>query len=95
MIRAIREAGISAPIVVISGFSEIDRLRAAFDIGASDYLIKPVRLRELELRIMNWYKNFALSARETRESKHWYGKLAYDLDRNEFQYGGAAIPLSR
>lgn len=36
-----------------------------------------------------------LSGKEARESKHWYGKLAYDFDRNEFQYESSAIPLSR
>lgn len=63
IIRTIREKGILSPIVVISGYSEIERLRKAFDCGASDYIIKPVRLRELELRILNWYKNFAFPGR--------------------------------
>ncbi len=54
-----------------------------------------MRLRELELRILNWYKNYALSEREKRDSKHWYRGLAYDPERNEFQYREAAIPLSR
>lgn len=95
VIRTIREKGIRAPVVVISGYSEIDRLRTAFEYGASDYIIKPVRLRELELRVLNWYKNYALSGRESRENRHWYGELAYDLEKNEFLFREKIIPLTK
>ena len=58
IIRLIREKRVKIPIVVISGFSDMDRLRLAFEYGASDYIIKPIRLKELELRIINWFKNY-------------------------------------
>lgn len=61
VIRTIRAQKLTIPIVVISGMSDIDRLREAFDHGASDYLVKPLRLKELELRVSNWFKNYQLS----------------------------------
>lgn len=39
------------PIVMLTAKDDIDTKISAFDIGADDYLIKPVALRELEARI--------------------------------------------
>lgn len=52
----IRERDTRIPIIVLSGKGDIDVLRRAFALGASDYIIKPIRPKELELRIMNWLK---------------------------------------
>ncbi len=52
----IRERDPRIPIIVLSGQGDIDILRRAFSLGASDYIIKPIRPKELELRIMNWLK---------------------------------------
>jgi two-component system phosphate regulon response regulator PhoB len=95
IIRSIREKKLAVPIVVISGFSEIERLREAFDYGANDYIIKPVRLRDLELRVLNWYKNYALASVSSAGCRHCYGGLEYDLDRNEFFLNGRTIPLTK
>ncbi len=61
IIRAIREKKVTAPIVVVSSFADVDKLRLAFEYGASDYIIKPIRLRELEVRVLNWFRNYNLS----------------------------------
>lgn len=61
VIRAIREKDVRVPIIVMSGYGEIERLELAFEYGASDYLIKPIRLKELEVRIFNWLRNHYLS----------------------------------
>ena len=47
VISSIREMGHSIPIIVISGKDEIECLQRSFDLGANDYLIKPIRLKEL------------------------------------------------
>jgi len=39
------------PIVFFSSISEVDKKVAAFELGASDYIIKPVHPEELKLRI--------------------------------------------
>ena len=41
----------SMPIVVVSAFSDEEHIEQAFDAGASDYVTKPVRPRELLARI--------------------------------------------
>lgn len=39
------------PIVILTAKSEIDTKISAFDIGADDYVIKPVSLREINARV--------------------------------------------
>jgi len=95
IIRLIREKRVKIPIVVISGFSDMDRLRLAFEYGASDYIIKPIRLKELELRIINWFKNYYLSNIVSTGSFHFYKNLKYDLHRNEFYLNETLIPLTK
>ena len=96
IIRTIREKQANIPIVVISGFNDIDRLRLAFEYGASDYIIKPIRLRELEVRVLNWFKNYYLSnITWVGGSVHFYKNLKYDLDKNEFYLNETVIPLTK
>lgn len=95
IIREIRQKQVMIPIVVISGFSDLDRLRLAFDYGASDYIIKPIRLRELEIRVLNWFKNYTLSNIRSVGAVHFYRHLKYDLDKNEFYLNETIIPLTR
>lgn len=87
MIKAVRNAGFSMPIIVVSGFGEVDSLREAFDLGANDYMIKPIRLKELEVRAMNWFRNYYLSNIAFRGNVYDYGGLSYDVLKNEFSYG--------
>lgn len=81
--------------MAFSGLSDVERLRRAFELGADDYLIKPVRMRELEVRLEKWYRNSAL--RTVRDSGGAYriGCLEYDRDANEFRTGGKTITLSK
>ncbi|MDD5377260.1 MAG: response regulator transcription factor [Candidatus Gracilibacteria bacterium] len=95
IIRIIREKQVSIPIVVISGFSDIDRLRLAFEYGASDYIIKPIRLKELELRVLNWFKSYYLSNITSMGTARFYKNLKYDLDKNEFYLDEELVPLTR
>ena len=56
IIQIIRERNSEMPVIVISSHAEINVLRGAFDLGASDYIINAMRLKELELRVMNWFR---------------------------------------
>lgn len=79
----------------MSGFNDLDRLREAFECGASDYIIKPIRLRELEIRILNWCKNYYLMTTKSVGSVHFYEELSYDISRNEFSFAGEQISLTK
>ena len=94
-IEMIRERDPRIPIIVLSGQGDIDILRRAFSLGASDYIIKPIRPKELELRIMNWLKqsqSLPLTAHPAIHEIHW---LVYCFDTNEFYRHEEHIVLTR
>ncbi|MDD5770126.1 MAG: response regulator transcription factor [Candidatus Gracilibacteria bacterium] len=95
IIKIIRNKGLKLPIVVISGNSEIDGLRYAFELGVNDYIIKPIRLKELEIRVFNWFKNYYLSNISFLGKIHYYKNLSYNIDTNEFYYNQNPIPLTK
>lgn len=95
IIQIIREKWLHTPIVVISGFGEVENIRIAFDLGANDYLIKPLRLKELEVRVMNWFKNYYLSQISFRGNIYDYHGLSYDVGKNEFSFHGISIVLTK
>lgn len=95
IIKIIRKKDIKIPIVVISGSGNIDDLQYAFHIWASDYIIKPVRLQELEVRILNWYTNFYLSHISFVWKICFYKELSYHLDVNEFYFQNIPIKLTK
>ena len=79
----------------MSCFSEIDRLRMAFDYGASDYIIKPIRLQELEIRVFNWFRNYCLPHVGSYKKTYFYNNLCYDIEKNEFSFQNELIPLAK
>jgi DNA-binding response OmpR family regulator len=94
IISTIREKDSKIPIIVLSGKTEIECLRTAFELWANDYLIKPLRLKELEVRVINW-----LRERKKLKQKpikiNPYNGLKYDKNVNEFYYEWIRIPLTR
>lgn len=51
MITNLRRAGSETPILVVTAKEQFDAMRESFRRGADDYLIKPVRMEELLLRV--------------------------------------------
>jgi two-component system, OmpR family, response regulator len=95
IIKMVREQNQVIPIIVISGLAELEKLRYAFELGANDYLIKPLRLKEIELRIVNWFQKFYLAANPSAGNMHYYKDLSFDVEKNEFFYRGEFIPLTK
>lgn len=95
IIKIIRNKNKKIPVVVISWNWEIDWLRYAFDCWASDYIIKPIRLKELEVRVFNWFKNYYLSNISFLWKIIKYKDLSYNIDTSEFYYKDKKIPLTK
>jgi DNA-binding response OmpR family regulator len=95
IIRDVRERSTKIPIIVISGMNDTERLREAFEYGANDYIFKPFRLKELELRILNWFKTYYLFNTPLSGKHYCYRDLQYDALRNEFLIDNTVIPLTR
>ncbi len=48
---ALRDAGYSIPILMVTAKDQFDDMRQGFRAGADDYMIKPINVRELVLRV--------------------------------------------
>ena len=94
-IEMIRERDIQIPIIVLSGRGEIEVLRRAFALGATDYIIKPIRPKELELRIMNSLKQSQWLALTSNRRIYEICGLIYFFDTNEFYIADQRLVLTR
>ncbi len=95
ILRYIRSLDLDIPIVIISSLSECESLENAFRFWASDYIIKPFRLRELEIRINKWFLDYVSSCHYRKNSKIWYSGLEYNVSTREFLYEGQYVELSK
>ena len=76
MAKAIKEISPNTPIIVLSAYSEKERLLRAIDIGIDKYLIKPVDVDEL-LRIATQLNEARLDAGRVRINS------LYEFERNK------------
>lgn len=53
LVRAVKERGGAIGIVVMTGFPTIDTATTAMKMGASDYLLKPFRLRDVHAALVS------------------------------------------
>lgn len=95
IINIIRRDYKCIPIVIISWMSEISRLEKWFDMWASDYITKPFRLRELEIRIYKWFKIYFYSDKSNNCSFLNYNWLTYHLEENIFYYNDVKLNLTK
>lgn len=96
VIRTIRATGSDIPIVVISSRDEISQMQYAFELGADDYLVKGIRLKELEVRVMHWFRYYYFSRiQKQQENIYTYKILSYDMNQHEFFVENTLIPLTK
>ena len=51
LIQELRQANYSLPILIVTAKNQMEDLEEGFQSGADDYLVKPIRLQELSLRV--------------------------------------------
>jgi len=64
----------STPVIIMSAEGQIASKERCFDLGADDYLVKPFKLKELELRIFALHRRASQSNTATIK----VGSLTYD-----------------
>ncbi len=91
VLQQLRAQRNKTPVLVLTARSGIDDRVEALDLGADDYLIKPVNLRELSARCR------ALIRRNHGEtsSSVQYGKLHFDRSAAKVFIAGVALDLPR
>ena len=91
LLRQLRQAGVSSPVLMLTARVEIDARVDALDLGADDYLIKPFSFRELSARAR------ALLRRRTGDATNLLrcGALALDRKTRSVTLHGAPMALKR
>lgn len=65
LIRYIKEANITTPIIIITSLVDIDNIAIGYELGCNDYLKKPFELKELELRVKELIKKHYQTSSES------------------------------
>lgn len=89
-VRQLRDAQMSLPVMMITAKSDIRDKQSGFLAGADDYMVKPVDLQELTLRVQALLRR----ARSVSERKLSFGgtKLSYDTWTVEDAAGTQILP---
>jgi DNA-binding response OmpR family regulator len=95
IVELLRKKNILIPIVIISWYNDINLIDRAFSVWASDYITKPFRLKELEIRIMRWFQAYCLNVIFSHSDIIKYKKLTYKFDTNDFYYKDIKINLTK
>ncbi|HEY9055784.1 MAG TPA: response regulator transcription factor [Aurantimonas sp.] len=75
VLRAMRTRGDTTPVLILTARSEIDDRIVGLDVGADDYIVKPVDFRELAARCR------ALTRRHSGEATNRFVCGAFEFDR--------------
>ena len=83
------------PVIVLSGYGREDNIARAFNLGASDYIVKPFSPTELVARIDAALKKEAGPVRAVPEVPYVYMELTLDYQERLVTLGGRSVQLTR
>jgi DNA-binding response OmpR family regulator len=92
--RELRRRGEDGPIILISNRTEEIDVVVGLEIGADDYVMKPVRLRELTARIAANLRRARLDGHEVQRSRLEFKDLLIDLNERRVVRNGDEISLT-
>lgn len=90
VLKALREAKIETPILILSGLTELDNKIKGLGYGADDYLTKPFDKRELVARIQAIVRRSQGHSQSIIET----GKVKVNLDTRTVEVAGAPLHLT-
>ena len=76
LVKALRETKHTLPILMITAKSQLESLEEAFTLGGDDYMVKPIRLEELALRVRALLRRAQLETEKVLRFPHT--KLDYN-----------------
>ena len=89
LVRSLRAAGLSIPVMLISENGGYEYLHRSFVSGADEYMSKPLNMGEMTLRIGALLRRTQLISDRTRT----VGSTAIDYDAMTVSYDGKSIML--
>ena len=76
LVKEIRSSKNNVPILMVTAKSEYDSMQKAFNFGADDYMIKPINVKELVLRVNALLRRAKINA----EKKIVIGSTSLDYE---------------
>ena len=76
LVKTLRETKYTLPILMITAKSQLESLEEAFTLGVDDYMVKPIRLEELTLRVRALLRRAQLETEKVLRFPHT--KLDYN-----------------
>ena len=89
LVRAIREAGQNTPVMMITAKDAFDDMRLGFPSGTDDYMVKPVNVNEMVLRVSALLRR----AQMTSEHRQVIGNTVLECDSLTVRSGGESMTL--
>lgn len=90
LIKYLRDANIYCPLLIVTAREDYDSLQKAFTLGADDYMIKPINVKELLMRVKALLRRAKISA----ERKIVVGSTVLDFEGMTVITDGREIVLS-
>lgn len=87
--KAIRDAKYAMPILIITAKDQMEDLEAGFSAGTDDYMIKPIRLQELLLRVQALLRRAQIAS----DKKLVFGRIQLDYDALSVRVGSEEFDL--
>ena len=89
---AIRKKNTTIILIIVTAFHSTKFLASAFEKGVNDYITKPFRKKELQLRVKRWA---SLLGNVSVEKSIHYHELSYSPGQNEFFFSGKMIDITK
>ena len=83
LVRSLREAGNSIPILMITARDSFQDMQNGFQCGADDYMVKPINVNELVLRVNALLRRAQMVA----ERRQTVGTTTFDCDTQCVHWG--------
>ena len=89
LVRSLREAGSSLPVLMITAKDAFDDMRLGFLSGTDDYMVKPVNVNEMVLRVQALLRR----AQMINERRQTIGGTVMECDSLTVTAGGESMVL--
>jgi two-component system response regulator VicR len=92
--RELRKADTSVPVIMMSTRSDEIDVVVALEIGADDYVTKPLRLRELMARVAAHLRRTRLESAEAARTRLEFRDLVIDVNERRIYRSGKEVELT-
>ncbi len=92
--RKLRQGGVHRPVVLLASVASEDDALLGLEIGADDYLVKPVATSELRARVKAVMRRFDQSHSISADDEFVVGSLTIDPSRRRVKVSGSAVDLT-